>query len=376
MAENPELHELVQLLRKRFRDDSRYSGTFVVDGFAFRPESDSDDGGLLDRICSAYIKAKDDERESPQTFNATRWWREISDKNLKPVTRALATRDLHSLRSMYRNFFRDPCSTGLVGLPVDMHECYFGDRISAFYRDFFLGDALHRLDVWKSWTGTQFPFTALEAPNVGNPYGVLVDGVFIRIAAEYQHFYAQEIARLLGPAKAGTVMEIGGGFGGMASYLIRDHANVKYINFDVPETTALASYYLLKSFPTLRATLYGEAPITPSTLNESDVILMPSFELPKMPDKSVDIAYTSHVLRDMSVDVTCEYVDEIVRTTRSHILTLDRSKTFQLLQQRLNQTSNKFQLLRKRPVFWNSARALEVDELEYLFSATSMNDSH
>ncbi|MBV8895235.1 MAG: hypothetical protein JO051_01900, partial [Acidobacteriaceae bacterium] len=123
---------------------------------------------------------------------------------------------------MYRNFFRDPCSTGLVGLPVDMQRCYFSGEIDALHGHFFLSDALHRLDLWRAWTKGRFPVDVLASPAIGNPYGVWVDGVFIRIAADYQHFYAREIADLLGPPTGGTVLEIGGGFGGMAYYLLRD----------------------------------------------------------------------------------------------------------------------------------------------------------
>ena len=369
MAECADLQELVRLLRARFKDDPRYCPDCVPDGFALRPEHDEDDAALedfalLDRICTAYIKAAERQSTAPPAFRPTDWWQRITDKSLGPVARALAMRDLDALRRMYRNFFRDPCSTGLLGLPVDMPKCYFGACIDTFYREFFLGDALHRLDLWRSWTGNRFPLSALGVPNIGNPYGVVIDRVLIRIAAEYQHFYAQEIARLLKPANPGTVMEIGGGFGGMAYYLIRDCPGVKYIDFDVPETIALASYFLLKSFPKLRVTLYGEA------LDDSDIVLMPSFELPQMRGNSVDVSFTSNVLRDMSVPVACEYIDHIVRVTRSHILSLDRLKTLGLFSDHLSRQAKSFSVTRTRRVFWNSARALQCDELECLFSAS------
>lgn len=370
MVECSALDEVVRLLRARFKDDARYSLDRVPDGFALRPEPDEDDSALLYRICTAYTRAMERQNTAPPAFRPTRWWQRISEKSLGPVARALAARDLVALRRMYRNFFRDPCSTGLLGLPVDMAKCYFGANIDWYYREFFLADALHRLDLWRSWTGNRFPLAALASPNIGNPYGVVIEGMLIRIAAEYQHFYAQEIARLLKPANPGAVMEIGGGFGGMAYYLIRDRPGVKYINFDVPETTALASYYLLKSFPKLKATLYGEAPLTLRTLRDSDIVLWPICELPEMPENSVDIAFNSHVIRDMPVRVTCKYIEQMIRTTRRHILNLDRSKTVRLFSAQLNRQAAQFHLVRMRRVFWNSARALQTDETECLFSAS------
>lgn len=365
MAECADLQEIVRLLRKRFKDDPRYCPDRVPEGFAPRPEPEEDDRALLDRICTAYIKSTERQRAASLAFRPTQWWQRIREKNLPSVIRALATRDIDALGSMYSNFFRDRCSTGLVGLPVDMQECYFGNHIGAFYREFFLGDALHRVDLWQSWTENKFPLSALAVPEVGNPYGIRIDGVLIRIAAEYQHFYAQEIARLLPAANTGTVMEIGGGFGGMAYYLIRDCPGVKYIDFDVPETIALASYFLLKSFPKLRVTLYGEAP------DDSDVILMPSCELPRMRGDSVDVSFTSNVLRDMSVPVACEYIDHILRVTRSHMLNIDRFETLRLFSEHLSRQAKPFNVTGLRRVFWNSARALQCDELECVFSVPS-----
>ena len=368
MIQRAELYELVRLNTLRFKDDPRYCLSTVSDGFACR-RGREDDTALLNRICTAYIKAAARQRFAPRTFGPTKWWQQISGKKLRQVTHALATRDIDALQLMYRNFFRDPCSTGLVGLPVDMQQCYFSGEIPAFYKHFFLGDALHRIDLWKAWTGGEYPLHVLAAPDTGNPYGVLIDGVFIRIAAEYQHFYAQEIARLLDPKRSGVVLEIGGGFGGMAYYLIRDNPGVTYLNFDTPETTALASYYLLKSFPNLTAALYGEAELTPELLNNSDIILMPSFELPQLCDASVDVSFSSHVLADLSAQAVCEYIDQLARITRDHILLLDRSDTRPSVSRRLCRKSGRFNLVRKCATFWDSARALRTDQTECLYSA-------
>ena len=43
---------------------------------------------------------------------------------------ALLAGDLAALRAMYRNFFRDPCSTGLISVPYGMTGAYFGKKIN------------------------------------------------------------------------------------------------------------------------------------------------------------------------------------------------------------------------------------------------------
>jgi hypothetical protein len=63
------------------------------------------------------------------------------------------------------------------------------------------------------------------------------------------------------------VVELGGGFGGLAYYLIRDNPQVTYLDFDLPEATALASYYLMRSLPSLSIQLYGEVDLGQGPLN-------------------------------------------------------------------------------------------------------------
>ena len=182
---------------------------------------------------------------------------------------------------------------GLVGLPA------IANRFSR-YKELFLIDALHRVDLWQRRTAARFPLADLATPDIGNPLGVVMDGVRIRTSSEDQHFYARKIIELTGSAETPVVAEVGGGFGGMAYFLLRDRPGLRYLDFDVPESIALASWYLLKAFPHLRATLYGEAALNAETMNRSDIILMPGFMAPQMPERSADVSFNSHVLSDMS----------------------------------------------------------------------------
>jgi hypothetical protein len=74
-------------------------------------------------------------------------------------------------------------------------------------------------------SGGRFALSDLGAPRTGDPFGVLLQGTLLRTGAEYQHYCAQKIRSLL-PEDTATMVEIGGGFGGMAYYLLRDCAEV------------------------------------------------------------------------------------------------------------------------------------------------------
>jgi len=89
---------------RRFRGDPRYARKSVTAGFASRltpmPEDEQrrgaepDDAALLQRICSAYIKAVDDEAGAPAAYRATAWWERIRQHNLKPAMQALVSREI------------------------------------------------------------------------------------------------------------------------------------------------------------------------------------------------------------------------------------------------------------------------------------------
>jgi hypothetical protein len=100
---------------RQFADDPRYNLQNVTAGFACRRDIDTDDTALLNRICAAY-KATIEHPGRP-AYRATGWWQQIRDRSLGPVRQALLMHDIAALRRMYSNFFRDPCSTGLIAVP-------------------------------------------------------------------------------------------------------------------------------------------------------------------------------------------------------------------------------------------------------------------
>jgi putative sugar O-methyltransferase len=305
-----------------------------------------------------------------QAYNATKWWKDMRNAGLEPVQRALAARETNTLQAMYQNFYRDSCSAGLVGVPFQMARAYNGARVKDTYRSFFLSDALHRIDYWKSQTGNRFDVCELAGPEVGNPFGVQIEGTFVRTGAEYQHYCAQRICDLL-PAGDGFVVEIGGGFGGMAYYLLRDRPALRYADFDVPESLALTSYYLLKAFPHLSLLLYGEEEFTHGAQEKFDIVLMPVFELGKLAPKSVDLTFSSHAMSDLSSHATAEYMDEIARTTRRYLLYIGHAAAGASFQKVMSVKYPAFTLVEKCDLEWNRLKFVDAEEVELLYRVNS-----
>ena len=354
---------------KKFKNHSDYRPDLVLQGVAPHPGPAQDDSAILKRIITAYKKAKVDQRLHSDTFNVSNEWLHIYERGLGPVMRALDTEDLPALNAMYANFFRDACSHGLAGLPLDTHKKLFQPNPALRYRNVLLVDLLHRYELWKQRTANKYSVGDLTSPPIGNPYGHIFQGTFVRAGSDYHHYYAQAINGLLPKDKKGIVLELGGGFGGMAYFLVRDNPNVSYIDFDPPEAVALASYYLLKAFPGLPVTLYGEADLSPSTIANSRIILMPSFEILKLAPKSVDVAFNSYSLAEMSPSAIREYVKEITRATSGYFLHINFTKISVVSADDFGIEKHGFTLLNRELAGWTVGLNPVSDECEFLYKA-------
>jgi hypothetical protein len=239
-------------------------------------------------------------------------------------------------------------------------------KIRDLHRRVYLGDALYRLDYWRARTFGAFRPSDLAGPGIANPFGVLVEGTLVEAGAEYRHYCAHKVATLLdsGPA---TVAEIGGGFGGMAYYLLRDRPGVRYIDFDVPESLAVTAWYLGTAFPRLSVLLFGEAALGPEAIERADVVLMPLGELPAMREECVDVTYSSHALSDIAPGAAGAYRRDIVHMTRSSFLYVGSRGTGRLLSGATAGGHEGLELVETVPSGWNDHIFPDAGDVEWLF---------
>src|SRR5207248_361128 len=74
-----------------------------------------------------------------------------------------------------------------------------------------------------------------------------------------------------------------------------------------------ATYFLLKSFPSRSALLYGEGEID---IDAHDLVLMPPWALHELPPRSVDLFVNKNSLGEMDGDAARNYVQLIAERAR------------------------------------------------------------
>lgn len=335
--------------RRHFRGDARYNLRYVSAGFASQSDDSRQDRQLLERISRAYKAALQQSEDSGEDLFAAR-------PQLKPYLRALQEDDYAALGKMFRNFYRDPCSSGLMAAPGGRAKAYFGGRIKNVYRHFYLSHVLYRLDYWKTLTNNAYPLKVLAGPGIGNPFGVVLDGTHIAIGSEYAHYCALRIGNLIGDSTHGrtVVGELGGGYGAIAYYLLRDHQPVTYINFDSPERVALSSYYLMKAFPDLKFLLYGEEDLSYKSISQSDVVLLPIAALPEMPPASIDLAFSSHARSTLSPERMNQCLVKLASLAKQASLYFGNQDSSERITESLAMGDGAFSVTDKRTSGWHS----------------------
>jgi putative sugar O-methyltransferase len=179
---------------------------------------------------------------------------------------------------------------------------------------------LHRmfdnlLSFWKRHEQEERTLDSISYPRHGNQSGIEVDGTFIGIGSVPNDMRASVISNLLLDIHRPVIAEIGGGYGKLFYFISKKIENFCYVDFDLPETLSLASYYLMKTFPEKKFLLFGEEDLSKDALNNYDFILMPSFGIDKLPSNSVDMFINANSFGEMSSETTKMFIQHIERTT-------------------------------------------------------------
>jgi hypothetical protein len=268
---------------------------------------------IIERILAAYRKAKADQKGAPRAYQAGGEWRDCIETPRREYLAALERSDSMELSRLLRDFFRNCGAYGLLTIAP------YAEIATASRRKKrqFVCDVLEDYGNWKDLTGNTDP-QALAVPPIGNPWGHMIGKHLVLPGACRHNYFAHQACTLLSDIPGELVAaEIGGGFGGFAYFLLSAMERCHYINFDLPEILLMEQYFLMSAFPKKKFLLYGEHQVEFRCALESyDVILMPNFELPKLPDASVDFFINTGSLSEMEYGTIEEYISQITRTCR------------------------------------------------------------
>lgn len=291
-------------------------------GLAHRemPVPDAVELRLLERVRDFYREIKASQRGVAEIYQPAGEWREHLLRRM-PHYAAFQDDTLERLADLLGNFWRNE-----LGVLVKQYASYNQLAADPRSRRTYTALVAHDLMVWSHLHHADVKELAIT--DVGNPWGYVWRGTLVGSKALRYHDLKTRIESLSADIAIPVIAEIGAGYGGLAYFLMRDERPRKFIDFDLPETLAVAAYHLSKSLPNRRVYLHsGGAPDWASILANHDLLLMPNWCLETIPADSVNIFLNTFSLSEMARPIVAKYLEKITFSCRNYFLhhNMDRS---------------------------------------------------
>ena len=151
-------------------------------------------------------------------------------------------------------------------------------------------------------------------PQIGGALGYRIGDKLITCDS-MNHSHAAYRLRALGATAQSRIVEIGGGYGCLATLVARA-GHPHYAIYDLPWVNALQGYMLIMSLGPERVRLFGET--------TGDVQVMPFWHFHNLADNSVDFVVNTDSLPEIGNKTAQEYVARIRRILRGSFLSINQ----------------------------------------------------
>jgi putative sugar O-methyltransferase len=290
----------------------RFGGCWI-DSVETAPAHELD---VVERVLRGFRAAKARQADASEAYLPGGSWESTLANEWRHYQDALHRDDIREVAGYLRNFFRNEGISGLWGGRAMYDTFCHADRLARLNRAHAMVDHYR---VWRECC----PSAALEeldAPRVGNPWGFRFGDLLLYEPVFEYNYQAHYLDGLLREVEAPVVVELGGGFGGLAYHLLRRRPAATYVGLDLPEHLLIQSYYLSCTFPDKRILVYqADSPaVDAATLDDYDALLLPNYLLPELPPRVADAVVGVHSLTEMSAEAMGETLRQVDRIGRRY----------------------------------------------------------
>ena len=276
------------------------------------PSKDKKEMEIVERIFESFRKMKNDQKEVSDLYLPSSLWQQQIDVSYSNFTDALASNNIEKFHFFLSNFGTWKQYHGVE------QNMLFRDNMKTLFGRRYLKNVIFNKNLknWEWIYNGRRPISRLTYPTHGNQSGVYVENTFIGVGSFFNEIYGSILSGLLDDVERPVVADLGAGYGKLAYFALRDMKESSFVDFDLPETLCLAAYYLMKSWPEKRTLLYGEGNYCEKAHENFDLIFMPSFEIDKVGENSIDLFMNKNSLGEMTREAASNYVDHIAKTAR------------------------------------------------------------
>lgn len=350
-------------LRSIFTRSSEYN--ISLNSFDFvNAQTSENEIKIVERIFQSLKKMKEDQAQTRDFYKPAKLWADQLRIGYRPIYESLELNDITKLHYFLANFGSWDKYTGVSAnmLMRQFKKSFLGRR---YLRNIYFHN---HIKLWSWLNGERGELETLSCPNFGNQSGAFCDKTFIVPSSCPNEFNAELLVQYLCGSGRKIVGELGGGCGQFAYYLLKKTFNTSYVNFDLPETICLAAYYLMLCFPEKKALLYGEDEFNSGSLKNYDLIFMPSFEIEKLEESTIDLFINKNSLGEMEKNASENYIRFILSSTNyffhmnhdiyRNIFSISSSSA---LSHEFPVSSKNFDLMFRYPDIWHMLQNRKID---------------
>jgi len=278
-------------------------------------QPDAGERPLVERIFRAFQAMKADQPAVDARYLPAAIWQRKFDQVYWPLTEGLRRGDVNLFHFFLANFGTWKVATGIESSAAFIHQ-HMRLPLGKLYLRHAVFD--RQLKVWQMFYSGRRPITALSYPRHGNQAGAFIQGSFVGMGSYFNEIYGAWMASLLDKVPQPAVAELGAGYGKLAYFTLRHLPSWTYVDFDLPETLCAATYYLLKTYPTLSALLYGEDVYGPHQHQRHHLIFRPAWDIERIGAHTIDLFINKNSLGEMNRQAVVNYIDHIAQATRGY----------------------------------------------------------
>jgi hypothetical protein len=298
---------------KRF-DKSNIPSLSLANGMKERAESSGDKIEILKRISKMYQRLKADSKNINELYVAGgEWDNYIAERH--SFYNDLLEDNYDRIYETLSNFWRNDLSP--IVKEYAKYDQIINDEVEFVER--FVNRVSKNYLIWKELF--DLDVKDLRVPDVGNHWGLEIEGEVVVPKATRYHTHGQQVKNLTKDISHPIFAEIGAGYCGLAYYMLKEIPGLTYIDFDLPEMLVIGAYYIMSAAPDKKVLLYGEYDnVAEINLDDYDCLFLPNFELPNFPNQAVDVFYNSFSLSEMPKSTSTEYIKCIEKICRLYFL--------------------------------------------------------
>jgi|GEM_PF-2477696 hypothetical protein len=247
-----------------------------IEGLGFSDEVASVDPGFLVQLCADYLAMKKVQEGLPRGWQPGVDWGPLLESSWAPVRKAMENNDTRFVDEFFKDMFRNDAIAGLWGGTGMFERFRDADRWTLLCR---ASQVLSHFLWWRQAYGRDVE--RVRTVPLGRPWGWKIKGhLVVEPTLEYDG-HAQDILRLVSEIPNPVVLEIGGGYGGLARQLVRERPDLAYMGVDLPENAALQAYFLSRALPDRAVALHANS--APGRIAPGSLHLMPNWALRDLP---------------------------------------------------------------------------------------------